>query len=1571
MQTTHSNNGSTNTANTLPTAAQVYQSQLEDYELLLSFLRTEVGSLTRFAETLLKPSTYSPLDQQNQMGQLALQALMKDSDYRELCTKKNVSPHYLIVTARDGTWFYETSNRDLHDKTTLELTGSEKWQDLKIRIEKAARLMGGQIRYDRLVSLPRIATFYGVAPWDPTDTNQHQSAINAVEEKIASYRLKLEDDVNIFDLRRPLTEKDRRVFQSVQTVLPADTQELHSRIIRADIIAALKKFLPEKNTSPFTHLANDILSSASTEQVRATPSVYLQKILQSPEAERLVTVLLSAMDWYGGKTGEETAPLFRLKVIANALQIWLKSPITEHPDGIAGYNFKTRLNWGKSYQAIWSEFETHLLVSKRAASEKEAIVIARLFLCQFPAEFRVSDIPTDLPYRSSVVWVNFLNGVNLANAADSAALGNMTFQQLVDLPLERAEGATAEQLNEISLARLLPTLDWAVTQGIIPHKHDEDYTQSETERALSELDTHTATLNDAIIQFDEKPPERLSIAKTIAEKLFGKRFIEQDRKLARKRTERIEPIRWNSVPPLPGKKYDYYSIVDLLASDQIDDHTRWYYTLEDGSRSQFFFSIDSDRTITSTFRFGDGSGIPMVNGTLPHIKMMFDQSFTRYLELQTTAYKTLISSQLASLAFADRQAIEWGELKIYSLRKETVGVEAQNETPDIILPLRVRNGLILQTTYANETRTYELLPKAGVVRRVKNLPPELFGGARKTETWRLGKGSVSVNVLRHKTLPFDWDAHSTASTPKTGATCEAILEQLGDAFTADSNAMPKPDSVPMTLLSNRGVAISNFIATGLLYTDPKKLRAAAYGQTQFDREQARKEAAIEIFKAFIPFWKSIEDLASDDKTRVINGAFGLFSDLLSFAQPIGKFASGSAKLVSNTARLTLRARLPAFRYLTKELLILTAQSLNPIDGIASLLKVLGTKTLKFGVSGMARLKGLVRTGHYDFAHSLPQISDAGSWRPFASGDRLATIKGIEDVPVRNVASSGKADYRLVDPLSSNPYGPSLPTRSSELSLGRSRYNTLEKTNDHVIVELDGNTHAREMLEVDGRTTVFLDDVPYRLDGDSLRRVDLIDDSATFKRVPCRLKRMAGGDVCINIYVNGSPDPDTPPLGTFDETKGYAPWFGESSCTPASRPGQEEQFFARDGVLYQVVDDIPQPYVGDLTQLGFDKKWLVPKKEFTATLQFRKGIYGRIEVSGTYDGADDVHRVGAVIVPSLDETNVYVFSRLNTDKYYLARMPAGQDPTKELTFKRLMKADLAEGTEGAEMLRIYTGSLSANNVAAIHGVEALERAMETMEKIAVRIGTTATPPNNMKWVKVDTSPGEALMFDHSTRMIVTQLANGATTWSRSKVAPEAFRQRTAEIFDTLFLEPTIVLKNPDSALRIDTGMRKLHKLLPYSERSKTPRNIAYAEVTRTDGNREVYVSVSGAQGTTGHLPLFKNNLGADNVKVDETTYFNIDMNTAFPKSSLSVNDQGKLLAVPMTIEDIGEYRLPLKPTSLDSESKLISVIREKYPDPGSIKSVNVATTMPPCESCSVVIKEFGFDGAENALNVLWH
>jgi hypothetical protein len=109
-----------------------------------------------------------------------------------------------------------------------------------------------------------------------------------------------------------------------------------------------------------------------------------------------------------------------------------------------------------------------------------------------------------------------------------------------------------------------------------------------------------------------------------------------------------------------------------------------------------------------------------------------------------------------------------------------------------------------------------------------------------------------------------------------------------------------------------------------------------------------------------------------------------------------------------------------------------------------------------------------------------------------------------------------------------------------------------------------------------------------------------------------------------------------------------------------------------------------------------------------------------------------------------------------------------------------------------------------------------------------------------------------------------------------------------------------------------------------------------------------------------------------VRIGDTTYINIDYNPDFPRTSLEVTEQGQLLAVPLTIKELKTYQptQTSRPTSLDSESKLISVLREKYPDPTEIRAVDIATTMRPCESCSVVMKQFGHDGGEAALQVLW-
>lgn len=1368
---------------------------------------------------------------------------------------------------------------------------------------------------------------------------------SAAEEIRARQALGLDDGPDIESFITQPTAQDRQRFKALQRATPTLAQSLtinmyKAKLINVQIVDTVKSFMTGKS-SLIRHLGGDVLRLASEEELRAKPSVFLERILNATQAQDLADRLLKKLEWYGAHPGEQTPTSVRNQLICKAICLFFHESSADDSQELAGFRWQDPAHWGKSYQSLRSDFEQHLLRNRRLANTKDAILLARVFETRLSKDFAVRDIPSDLPYKSSVVWVNFMHGVLLADELDLDRLQPLSFQQLVDLPLTRSADASSEQLEKIARLRMGPALEWAVCSGIVQSRTESDYDEDDMTRAMAALESHSQSLNNAVMTLDLPPPERLKMAKRVKDDLFGDAMFESDgRKLLR------------HVPPsslgfrdMPSLKLPGDAFLDVYADGQFDDASKWFVTQSDGkTRTSHWIKIDDKRTLHDEEFRKDHRGIerlvPSRGGgkTLPDINRQFETDFTNYLSKIRTAYQTLIASLLTSLPLADRQALERGDVRLLSLHLEKTHIQLRGD-------IRPRKGFVLQVTHNHEITYYELIPSAGVIRCRPYLRFSTVKGVRTTFPLHASIPGQTYTAEISTSILLDWSAHLDGTQPADRAYCIAILGVVGDVPAAAVS-----HSEGTARVSPRLNAVAHYIATNFLYVDERQLHTQARGMTAFDtiraRNEQRRNTFVEVVKGFVPFWGSIEDLLSG---QILTGVIGLVLDLASFISPVGKFMSGSVRLIRagvTASRMTVKASLPSFSTLTRKLLTDSLRNLNPLDGVPTLLKATVSGARKgLYIAGSMGLDGIKKlTGHadsYRLVHNLPQTTDPGRWKPLTNSDRLATVNGVDDVLVRNTSPSDLTRFHPVDPVTSLPYGPRLSNNHRNFMQGRSTFKTLPPTESHVLVELPEYVHIREVLEIDGRTTLFVDDIPYRLDGNQLRRADLIDDKAMFKSLPCRVRRNPGADVCKTSFVTRDPAP-TPAIGSFDENKGWAPWFGDSIYTPAT------------------------------ADRAMMLKTLKNKNRLLATMEFQKGIYGRIKVSIPFRKQNqfDTFEAGATIIPATDDSKHYVFTRLDAGHFYVAELAQGQSIRDTLNFK---KASTLPEDLKAELLTVYTGSLNANNVARIHGTEAVELALKTMEEIAIPIGGHVNPPDTLKLLKVDTSPGEAVLFDHSTRMIVTRLPDGATSWSRSKEAPEAFRQRTVEVFNTLFLEPSIVLNNADSALRIDSTMKKLHNLIPRHHRPLNPRNIAYAEVVTATGKREVYVSVSGAQGATGHLPLFKQNLGADQVKVGETTYFDVDMNEVFTSTSLRVSDEGKLLAVPATIKDIESYRpeLTLKPTSLDSESKLISVIREKYPDPGSIETVNVATTMPPCESCSVVIKEFGYDGGENALNVLWH
>lgn len=1370
----------------------------------------------------------------------------------------------------------------------------------------------------------------------------------AAEELNARQALGLDDGPDIEALYPPPTSRDRSRFQAflraTPNLAPSMTIDMFKvKRINTQIVDTVKSVITD-NITLLRHLGAEVLRNASTEELRATPSVFLQRILDTTQARDLTDRLLQKLKWYGARPGEQTPTSIRNKLVCRAICLYHHEPSSDDSQELAGFRWQDPAHWGKNYQTLRSEFEQHLVRTKRAINSKDAILLAHVFQTRLSKDFAVRDIPPELAYKSSVVWVNFMHGVLLADEFGLDRLQPLSFQQLVDLPLERSVGASHEELEKIARLRMVPVLEWAVCTGVIQSRTAFDYDEEDVKQALTTLESQSESIGKAVMTLELRPPDRLKMAKQAKDDALGSHAFESDGRKLRP----DEPTGTNGLINTPTVNVPGHAFLDVYADGQLDDGKKWIVTTPDGkTRTSQWIKIDDSRSLRSEGKNSRGKIVPIFlggNAVLPDINAQFESDFTKYLSTIRPAYQTLIVNLLVTLPLADRRALVQGDVRVLSLR-QNITTDGQSHE------VRTRKGFLLQATHNDDITYYELIPSAGIICRRSGLRSSIIDGVYTEFPLHASIPGQSFSFGQDRTsLLLDWSAHLNGTPPKNQR-CIASVDIVGDVpatISLDSTAIGS--EIP-GLASSRLNAVAHYIASEYLYVDEQQLRAVARGMTAFDtlraQSEQRREMLLAIIKGFVPFWGSIEDLLSGDSRRILEGAAGLLLDLASFLSPIGKFISGSVRLVrlgTTASRMTVKASLPSFSTLTRKLLTSSLKNLNPLDGIPTLLKTMGSGTRKglqtAGRTGYQVFKKLA--GHndsYRLVQNLPQATDPGTWKLLTPGDRLATVNGVDDVLIRNTSPSDLNRFHLVDPVTSLPYGPRLHNNRKKLTQGRSTFKSLPPSESHVLAILPEHAHLREILEVDGRTTLLVDHTPYRLDANQLRRADLIDDQAMFKALPCRIQRAPDAKVCKTSYVNRGPAP-TPDIGSFDNNKGWAPWFGDSIYTPAiaGRP----------------------LFLKNLKRLD----------QLKATLEFQKGIYGRIKVqvpSGRRNKFD-TFEAGAIDVPAMDGSKHYVFTRLGAGDFYVAERFPGQSFSEPLTLSnaRTLPTDLAE-----ELKTVYTGSLNANNMARIHGTEAVERAMKTMDEIAIPIGGHVNPPDTLKLLKVDTSPGEAVLFDHSTRMIVSNFSNGAASWSRSRSAPESFRQRAADIFDTLFVEETITVEL-NSDLKINKTMEKLQKLLPPNLQTRNARNIAYADIVTSDGKREVYVSVSGTQGLTGELPLFKPPFAPDGVIVNGTTYFNIDSGETFTRTSLNVSDEGKILAIPHTIKDIETYQpvMTRRPTSLDSEAKLVSALRAKYPDSQMITSIDVATTMPPCNSCSVVIKEFGYDGGSDALQVLW-
>ena len=273
------------------------------------------------------------------------------------------------------------------------------------------------------------------------------------------------------------------------------------------------------------------------------------------------------------------------------MRIWYELTPAEAPQSIVGYDLQNPANHGRSYEDIRKDFLQHLMTSVRATTPTEQALLGRLCVPWFPIEFQVRDIPPDLPYCTSPVWVNFVHGVHLAQTLDPGLLQRLTFQQLVDLPLKRSADATDAELQLITLTRIPAAMRWAAATGATVTDSPGTAPHDNQLEAIKALDAHNTQLNQTIVQLSLEPPQRLQLAKeqlkvAMSNDLWARTGLLLNIRLMRN-APRTTTRSTRALIDGPDVPQPHWPLPEVYASGGLTTDTKWYVTTNGRTASEW------------------------------------------------------------------------------------------------------------------------------------------------------------------------------------------------------------------------------------------------------------------------------------------------------------------------------------------------------------------------------------------------------------------------------------------------------------------------------------------------------------------------------------------------------------------------------------------------------------------------------------------------------------------------------------------------------------------------------------------------------------------------------------------------------------------------------------------------------------------------------------------------------------------------------------------------------------------------------------------------------------------------
>ncbi|WP_223631537.1 hypothetical protein [Pseudomonas atacamensis] len=706
-----------------------------------------------------------------------------------------------------------------------------------------------------------------------------------------------------------------------------------------------------------------------------TAAQRLFEFVAYPVSLDLARSYIKELNWYGVNDGQTLSENILRQLLMTAILLDL-DPSIGHRHLVERRDLYSPDNLERHPSEILEGY-TEFVRNKRWVDPILAPLVVHLLLARNAPEFLVRKIPTEVTL-GSIAWIKFCRALVLVEAVKTGASRELTYAQII--AYGELEPVSEAQKHMRDLALIDPIVEWALLNRIISRAELEEAEETCTRRAIDAFEHHADQFAQLARAFSTPLPNRAEIARSQLRKAAPGCDTLDEKALSEKGGQQImSMVELHQSGDLVTGQWDRRTvrlIVNGLLQPAINYNPAGLSLYQRYPRLLTIESCDEE----------------------------MDRQLAVHFEAVNGGMMSAVKLALAHMPEADLQVFMNADIHFFTVRESASYVTTRRAGGPLNLGLEQetqqsrdaatgRFGVVMYTSDEDADLCYELFTSRAETRRNDALGAFIRRERKLQQRSRMSASANMTTPLSNtltQSVPLNIRRYTHAAAEDASISSSmAIIDYFG-ALKAPAQSARLQTGFYQKFNDPNVVRIAGFLAENRPFLTKTELRELVRVPTPLELSREEGERLLTYFiDLLVPFKKCIEDIASGEHNKMVDGVYGCLMDGIGL---VGTVAGASSKALSiSTRAISTTAKAARFTRLA----FTSAISLfNPFDGVPSGLqaggKLVHKGLLRFNKNThdlitlargqLHRISG--RRQSYDLLEAADNAQfGLGSWRP--------------------------------------------------------------------------------------------------------------------------------------------------------------------------------------------------------------------------------------------------------------------------------------------------------------------------------------------------------------------------------------------------------------------------------------------------------------------------------------------------------------------------------------------------------------------------------------------------------------